>query len=209
VAGSAQPQLVPIIGGDIKATSPPRGDRDLDHADSAFWRIPDGVVEKLGATNFINTSRLSHNRAPQERCYYTAFGYAVCRNEDGVDHGRCTISFAPSMHTSNAVSEPALTRKLRSSNEEHIFVRFAKQAQDANGVTVDTFYPEGLSGGAFLDLGDFTSPSIYEGDTKLRARLAGMIIEYHGKKYRALVAVKVGPILSGIRNALRRSSSAQ
>jgi len=104
----------------------------------------------------------------------------------------------------------ALARKLRSSNEEHIFVRFAKQAQDSNGVTVDTFYPEGLSGGALLDLGDFTSPSIYQGDTKLRARLAGMIIEYHGKKYRALVAVKVRPILSGIRNALRCSlSSAQ
>jgi len=69
-----------------------------------------------------------------------------------------------------------------------------------------TFYPEGLSGGAFLDLGDFTSCEIYAGEAKHRARLAAVIIEYHEKKYRALVAVKIGPIVNGIRNALRRES---
>jgi hypothetical protein len=72
----------------------------------------------------------------------------------------------------------------------------------ANG----TFYPEGLSGGALLDLGDFTTFAIYAGETRQRARLAAMFIEYHQKKYRALVAVKIGPIVSGIRNALRRAS---
>jgi hypothetical protein len=201
VAGSSQSQLVPIMGGDIKATSPPRGDRDQDHADSAFWRIPDDVANRLGAANFLGTSRLSHNRAPLERRYYTAFGYPVCNNEGRVNRERRTISFAPSMHTSNAVSEPKLARKLRSTEDQHIFVRFAKQSQNAHGETVETFYPKGLSGGALLDLGDFTSPDIYQGDPKLRARLAGVIIEYHDKQYRTLVAVKINPIVSGIRNA--------
>ena len=109
------------------------------------------------------------------------------------------------MHTSNAVSEPKLTRRLNSREDQHIFVRFAKHAQDADGVEMKTFYPEGLSGGALLDLGDFTSYDIYAGDTKHRARLAGVIIEYHEDR-RALVAVKIGPIVSGIRNALARSS---
>jgi hypothetical protein len=204
VAGPARPQLVPIVGGNIKTTSPPRGDRGLDHSDSAFWRIPEGAVEDLGAANFLGPSRLAHNRSPLERRYYTALGYAVSRNEDGVDHVQRSITITPSMHTSNAVSEPALARKLRSSDDEHIFVRFAKQAQDADGATVDTFYPEGFSGGALLDLGDFTSPAIYTGSARHKARLAGMIIEYHEKKYRALVAVKIGPIVSGIRSALSR-----
>jgi hypothetical protein len=57
-----------------------------------------------------------------------------------------------------------------------------------------------------LDLGDFTTFAIYAGETRQRARLAAMFIEYHQKKYRALVAVKIGPIVSGIRNALRRAS---
>jgi hypothetical protein len=205
VTSPVRSHLVPIVGGDIKATPKPREGRDFDHSDSAYWQIPDDVVESLGAASFLGQSRLSQNRAPQECRYYTALGYAVSRNADGVDHERRSITIAPSMHTSNAVSEPALARMLRSPGDQHIFVRFARQAQDVDGATMDTFYPEGLSGGALLDLGDFTSPAIYAGSTRNRARLAGMIIEYHAKKYRALVAVKIGPIVSGIRNALRRS----
>lgn len=206
VASPARPQLVPIVGGDIKTTPKPPKGRKFDHSDNAYWRIPDDVVESLGAANFLGPSRLSHNRAPQERRYYTALGYAVSRNSEGVDHEQRTITFTPSMHTSNAVSEPKLTRKLSSPVDQHIFVRFAKFAQDADGMEMETFYPEGMSGGALLDLGDFTSYAIYAGSTKHRARLAGVIIEYHGDKYRALVAVKIGPIVDGIRNTLRRSS---
>jgi hypothetical protein len=206
VAGPIRPHPVPILGGNIKATPAPRDDRELDHFDSAFWRVPDSVVENLGAANFIAASRLSHNRAPLERRYYTALGYAVSRNDPGIDHVQRSIAVIPSLYTSHAVSEPALARKLRASGDEHIFMRYSKEAQNADGATVQAFYPEGFSGGALLDLGDFTSPEIYAGGTKHRARIAGMIIEYHAKKYRALVAVKIGPIVSGIRNALRRSS---
>lgn len=203
VATPARPQLVPIVGGDIKTTPKPPKGRNYDHSDSAYWRIPDDEVERLGVANFLGPSRLSHNRAPQDRRYYTALGYAVERNADRVDHERRTITFAPSMHTSNAVSEPKLTRRLNSPGDQHLFVRFARYAKDADGVEMETFYPEGLSGGALLDLGDFTSYDIYGGDTKHRARLAGVIIEYHEDR-QALVAVKIGPIVSGITNALRR-----
>jgi hypothetical protein len=210
VAGPARPQLVPILGGDIKTTIPPSGDRKLDHSDSAFWRMPDEVVQSLGATNFLGTSRLAHNRAPIERRYYTALGYAVSRNDPGIDHHQRSIASVPSMYTSTAGLEPTLERKLRrklrSSGDEHIFVRYSKEAHAADGATMKTFYPEGFSGGALLDLGDFTTFAIYAGETRQRARLAAMIIEYHEKKYRALVAVKIGPIVSGIRSALPRAS---
>jgi hypothetical protein len=104
VAAPPRPQLVPIIGGYVKATTAPGRDRLLDHSDCAFWQVPDGVVEDLGAANFLAAARLSHNRAPLERRYYTALGYAVSRNADGVDHVQRSISIIPSMHTSNAVS---------------------------------------------------------------------------------------------------------
>jgi len=205
VAAPPRTQLVPILGGNIKVTTAPHKDRNLDHSDCAFWRVPDDVVEALGAANFLGALRLSHNRAPLERRYFTALGYAVSRNKDGVDHVQRSIAIIPSMHTSNAVPEPALAKKLGAASDEHIFVRFEKQAQDVDGATVNTFHPRGFSGGALLDLGDFTSPAIYAGSTRQRARLSGMMIEYH-PKHRAIVAVKIGPIVSGITNALGRAS---
>ncbi len=198
----AGPRLVPIVGGPtVKATKAPQGNRLLDHSDCAFWQVPDAAVDALGAANFLGPSRLSHNRSPPEHRYYTALGYPVSRNKHGVDHVERSISVAPSMHTSNGISEPALAKKLRLSGDEHIFVRFERQAEDADGATVNTFHPKGLSGGALLDLGDFTTPAAYAGSTKHRALLAGMIIEYH-KGHRALVAVKIGPIVNGIQTAL-------
>jgi hypothetical protein len=113
VAGPARPQLVPILGGEIKTTIPLRGNRDQDHSDSAYWRIPADVVENLGAPNFLGPSRLAHNRAALERRYYTALGYAVSRNDPLIDHDRLSIAPGPSMYTSTAGLDPALERKLR------------------------------------------------------------------------------------------------
>jgi hypothetical protein len=200
VTTPVRPQLVPITGS-VKASTAP-------HSDCAFWRVPDDVVEELGAaSSFLGALRLSHNRAPLEHRYYTAFGYAVSRNSDQVNHAQRSIAFAPSMHTSNAVSEPNLAKKLGVSGDEHIFVRFERRAEDADGATVNTFHPRGLSGGALFDLGDFTSPAIYAAREAHRALLGGMIIEYH-KSHRALVAVKIGPIVDGIRKALAQARQA-
>lgn len=206
VAGAIRRHLVPILGGTIKATAAPSGDRRSDHSDTAFWLVPAQSIDDLGAHNFLPASRLSHNRSPIERRFYTALGYAVSRNKDGVDHARRSISVVPSMHTSTAISAPTLVAELGVSGDEHIFVRFERRAQDVAGETVNTFHPRGFSGGALLDLGDFTSPAAYAGNAAHRALLAGVIIEYH-KNHRALVAVKIGPIVSGIANALRRANA--
>jgi hypothetical protein len=142
VAGPARPQLVPILGGEIKTTIPPRGNRDQDHSDSAYWRIPADVVENLGAANFLSPSRLAHNRAPLERRYYTALGYAVSRNDPLIDHDQLSIASVPSMYTSSAGLDPVLERKLRrklgASGDEHIFMRYPKAAQDKDGTTMKT-----------------------------------------------------------------------
>jgi hypothetical protein len=205
VAGPVRRHLVRILGGSIEATAAPNGDRRSDHSDGAFWRVPDGAVDDLGAASFLKASRLADNRAPVERRIYTALGYAVSRNKNRADPANRSIAVVPSMHTGTAVSAPELSAELRVSGDEHILVRFERQAQDADGTIVNTFSPKGFSGGALLDLGDFTSPAIYAGDTRHRALLAGMIIEYN-KKHRALVAVNIGAIVNAITNVLRRPS---
>jgi hypothetical protein len=61
-----------------------------------------------------------------------------------------------------------------------------------------------LSGGALLDLGDFTSPAAYAADAAHSAQLAGMLIE-NKEKHGALVAVRIGPVVRGIRRTLARA----
>ena len=74
-----------------------------------------------------------------------------------------------------------------------------------DGARVDTFGPRGLSGGALLDLGEFTSPDSYARRPSRSALLSGIVIEYHGD-HRALVAVKIGTIVDGIRSARATTS---
>ena len=56
-----------------------------------------------------------------------------------------------------------------------------------------------VSGGALLDLGEFTSPNSCARDPNRSALLSGMVIEYY-RDHRALVAVRIGTIVNGIRS---------
>ena len=97
---------------------------------------------------------------------------------------------------------------MRVSGAEHLFLKFQKRAFSANRTSENTFGPRGLSGGPLFDLGDFTGPAIYAQQKKRSARLSGMIIEHHND-HDALVAVRIGPIVEGIRRSLAREKDAQ
>ncbi len=71
----------------------------------------------------------------------------------------------------------------------------------SDGQKQNTFHPRGLSGGALLDLGEFSSPESYERSPTANAKLAGMVIEYYSE-HQALVAVKVNPMIGWIRRLL-------
>jgi hypothetical protein len=107
------------------------------------------------------------------------------------------------MYTGAVEEMPKLAAARGVSGNEHLFMRFGKHAFTADGAQMNTFGPLGLSGGALLDLGDFTLPEVYGPGAKRQPLLSGMLIE-HSKQHRALVAVKIGPIVSGIRLALAR-----
>jgi len=207
IAGLAGTQWVQITGGSIK-TTPDRGSvrRQLDHFDCAFWTPPESAVAALGPVEFLKSERISHNRVPVADRLYTAIGYPVSRNKDRINYVARQLSTGISMYTGTVEAMPALAASLGVSGREHLFMRFGKHAFTANGQQINPFGPIGLSGGALLDLGDFAAPDVYARDPQRRALLSGMLIE-HDKRHRALIAVKIGLILNGIRLALAQRTS--
>jgi hypothetical protein len=203
VGGTKGTSPVPILGGAIKTTTAPENNRRLDRLDCAFWQPPDSAVADMGSVEFLEPSRTSHNRAAAHDRMYTAMGYPVSRNKKGITPASRSISNKLSMYTGSVEELPALVAELGVSGDDHLFLRFGKYAFNADGTRVNTFRPTSLSGGALLDLGDFTSPAAYAGDAKHSAKLAGMLIE-HKEKHGALVAVKIGPIVRGVARALAR-----
>jgi hypothetical protein len=159
----------------------------------------------MGNVEFLNDSRLSRE-VPTPGRLYTAIGYPVSRNKKSINHATKSITTRISMYTANAESMPDLAAKIGVSGAEHFFVRFEKRAFTGDGASENTFGAKGLSGGALLDLGDFISPESYARDPRRRELLSGIVIEYH-KEHRALVAVRIGTIVNGIRDALTRRPS--
>lgn len=97
---------------------------------------------------------------------------------------------------------PQLAAKLGVTGAEHLFLRYEKYSYNTMGQRVNSISPVGFSGGALLDLGDFTSPTALASEPPSTARLSGMLVEYH-RHHHALVAVKIGPIIEAIRRALK------
>jgi hypothetical protein len=180
--------------------------RASDHFDTAIWQPPVHAIGALGAVDFLDASRISPTREPSAGRLYTALGYPVSRNKKAVNHGTRSISTHVSMYTAEAEEMPKLTSKLGVTGFEHLFLRFKRHAFTGDGARVNTFGPRGLSGGALLDLGAFTSPESCTRDPKRSALLAGIVIEYYSQ-HRALVAVSIGTIVNGIRIALARRPS--
>jgi hypothetical protein len=193
---------VPVLGGSAAVTLAPDGNRDLDHFDIAMWRPLPGSVDALGNVHFIRESQISRDSEQTENRLYTALGYPVSRNKKAIDHAAKKIDTHISMYTANVEPMPALAEKLGVSISTHLFQSFKKSSFTNDGERVNTFGPRGLSGGAFLDLGEFTSPESYERDPN--ALLSGMVIEYH-REHDALVAVKIGVVINTIRRAMARA----
>ena len=121
------------LAGKVRATKPPRGNRDWDHLDCAYSEISAENAATLGPVEFLSESRMSHNRVPPERRVYTAFGYAVSRNKKSIDHRTRSIANRVCMYTSHVVEVPALAAKLPRSGEAHLLLNFEKHAHTANG----------------------------------------------------------------------------
>jgi len=206
VGGHGGTHPVLIRGGVLGATPKPDGGRRRDHFDCGFWRIPEEAVQELGAVEFLDASRLSDNSADVDRRYYMAMGYRLSANKSAIDHGAKTIGNRLSRYSGSVVEIPKLAEELGVSGAEHMFLTFPKYAQDEDDRRITAFGPVGFSGGPLLDLGDFTVVEAYAPETPYRAALSGIMIEQY-PQFRAMVGVKIGFIVDGIRQRLSRLTS--
>jgi hypothetical protein len=197
IGGSVGAGLVPIFGGTRLATPGGRA----DHLDVGIWQPPNQAVDSLGAVEFLAESLIAPDSQGDDRRLYTALGYPVSRNKKAVDHVAKSITTRVSMYTAQASQQPRLCTQLGISGTDHLFLELGRHAFSGDGEKMNVFGTVGLSGGALLDLGLFTSPKAIARDATGNARLAGMVIEYH-RAHRTLVAVKIEAILSLLRRAL-------
>lgn len=203
VGGHGETHPVLIRGGVLAATPMPNGSRNHDRFDCGFWKIPEEAVRELGEVEFLKASRLSDNSAAAEGRCYMAMGYRLAPNEHAIDHQAKRISNLLSRYSGSVEMIPELAAKLGVSGAEHMFLRFPKYAQDEADRRTKAYGPVGFSGGPLLDLGDFSSEEAYYREKSRPPALSGMLIEHH-REHQALVAVKIGVIVNGIRSRLGR-----
>lgn len=205
VAGVIGGRMVPIVDGFSRTTTAPKGKRESDRIDCAFWVPSQSAIEALGHVQFLSEARLSRD-LPTPDTLYTAYGYPVSRNKKMIDHTAKSIETRISMYTAKVSAMPELATRLGVSGEEHHFLSFTERSYSGDGAIHNTFGPRGLSGGALLRLGEFNSTESFDRDPRLIVSLSGMLIEHH-KDHDALVAVRIGAIVDGIRKALKARTS--
>ena len=174
VAGLVGQRLVQILG-DVSSTRPPTGGRRKDRWDFAFWPISAEIASALGAVRFLDANEVSQNRATPNNRVYMAIGYPENKNKRKVDKPKRQIKTVLRKYSSNVLELPNLARELDISGDEHFFLRFEKRSQDSNGKRVTTFNPVGMSGGAFVDLGNFATVSKYLPESDRNGRLSGIV----------------------------------
>jgi len=195
IGGTVGTQPVQMLG-TIHHTSSPRG-RPLDKVDAAFWNITDDAARQLGEVEFISETHFCYNRVNPTGRLYMALGYPLSRNKGSIDHENQGVSPKAWRYTGPADDIPDIPHELGFSSDRHLFLKFDKHSSTLDGSKVSSINPKGVSGGALIDLGNFSEISTYEQGKECDGRLAGMIIEKN-KKYKALVAIKIEVVIRAI-----------
>lgn len=202
VAGTSGTQPVQLLGL-AHLTAKPEGSRSADKIDIGFWQLESDMVEKLGAVSFISAGDVSRNMAPPEHRLYLTMGFPVSKNKKNVDQRAMTVRTSLATYTGELDSTAEIRERFGAPDGQHLFLKFHKFSQSADGAKQTTFAPRGLSGGPLIDLGNFANPETYYAGASAKGRLAGMIIS----RMRAdsiLVATRIEVIVKAIRAQIGR-----
>ena len=197
VAGTENTQPVQIVG-TIYSTKAPSADRKRDKLDIAFAILSDDAAKRLGAVTFTNANAICHNQASPAHRRYMAIGYPISRNKGKINHQEHSMKLVSWRYVAGVSNIPALETELGVSGDYHFFQTYSKYSKDAEGNKVSSVSPRGLSGGALVDLGNFSSMQSFESAKPFSGTLAGMVIEKH-KSHSALVAVYIQKVIEAIR----------
>lgn len=188
-----------LIEGDFLCTSRPDGDRSKDHYDFALMKLNSDLVKKIGYKHYCSENELVTTYLnPKGRCYL-ALGYPHSRNKK-INLSKKSVKPYYLKYTSIIVSNEQLCKKLKITGNDHYFLSFdPKKSKDSSGNIVNSVAPRGISGGALIDLGDFSKPYNLLDTAPCTAKLTGMMIENHPDQ-KAMVAVSIRIIIDQILN---------
>jgi len=186
-------KLVEITWG-FHVTQRPKGDRRLDHYDFAISSVSDEIALALGEVSYVDARAIARNRHSKDGHFYIAFGYPNTRNRK-LDVVRRHVPAKAFRHTSQAVDDPPLSKRLGVSGNDHLFVAYEKYVSTGKSKRSKAIKPKGFSGGALIEL---DVGSCFAGSP--RGRLAGIITARSSGKRAKIVATKIQVILASIRN---------
>jgi hypothetical protein len=95
------------------------------------------------------------------------------------------------------LKDDKFAKKLGISGDDHLFVKYEKLSKLESGEIVTSFHPQGMSGGALIDLGNIAKLIVRGDPSNSNFRVAGILIEYHKSEER-LVFVKTETIISAL-----------
>lgn len=204
------PRLVRMLPeGAWKTTRPPNSPKECDDPhDFAWWELPDSVATEFvaNAAEFLDSSQVARERINTDGRVYTAIGYPLSRNKKkkAVDHKKRIIINKRYIYNAEALRPPS---KHGLQADRHLCLKYGKFSGDEMGNRVSYLSPVGLSGGAVLDLGDFSSPAAFSPHGNHQAKLAG-VLTFWLQQENVIVATRIGPILRVIRRKLQGNDMA-
>ena len=185
------------IQGMLHETVPPQGNRRLDVFDCCWVEVSAEDRARFRRATFLTTDHLSHNRVPNHNRFLMAYGYPGSKNKkftSGVIQPRA-LSYT------GCSPEPHETREeLMGRRTEHIFLHYPRASvENEEAEHHHPIAPSGMSGGALIDLGDFSIPdnSIQSGGAP--PLLAGILLEYH-RAHEIMVALNIRFVTDAIEN---------
>ena len=188
------------IHGMLHETVSPEGQRKLDVFDCCWVEISEQARSGFKRATFLTQDRFSHNRASSQNRFFMAYGYPRSKNKKFFKE-----EIQPrALSLTGCSSEPHETpQELIETRKKHIFLRYSPESveneqQEPHNPTA----PAGMSGGALIDLGDFSRPENSAGSGGSPPLLAGILLEYQ-RTYQAMVAVNIRMITDAIENRER------
>lgn len=171
-------------------TTAPDGNRKHDRFDFACVELSSEEVSQIGAKKFIDAGKIVKPTADLTKNHCLALGYPSSKNKPKV----ATKRFEAQLY-------PYITKSARKDGDffyfkyEHLVTYMGGQ-QPSKAID-----PDGMSGGAFIDLGYISNLDAVinlEKQAPTKPLLAGLIIEMDGGKEREIKTISVRFILDAI-----------
>lgn len=185
------------IHGMLHETVPPQDNRRLDVFDCCWFEVSADDQARFQCATFLTTNHLSHNRAPNQNRFLMAYGYPRSKNKRFVSGA---IQPRALSYTGCSPEQHESAGELIGQRTQHIFLRYPRvSVENEAGESHHPIEPRGMSGGALIDLGDFSVPENSAKSGGAPPLLAGILLEYH-RKHETIVAINIRFVTDSIEN---------